>query len=340
MLMRCFVLLLLCFYSTRSLAQNVPDTTAPLLHRTYTSHQRKPVSKKPVFHKIDTVPKRADLLIGRQDSVKHDSLSSVQPINTSTVTTYNFAIAKAVDSIVYSKHPFYKFDNPIRFTTPVRKWNGMEDIFYAFIGLLIFFAITRNAFPKYLSDLFRLYFRATLKSKQLRDQLTQAPVPSLLLNILFFVSGGLFITFLLKHYQWLQQYGFWILLSYAITALLIIYLVKFAVLKLCGWIFGVTPASDAYIFIVFTNNKIVGILLLPVLLFLAFSAGITYEIALALAVTIVIGLYAYRYLIAFATMKRQVKVNFFHFLIYLAAFEIAPVLLINKLLLKYIIERA
>jgi hypothetical protein len=41
----------------------------------------------------------------------------------------------------------------------------------------------------------------------------------------------------------------------------------------------------------------------------------------------------YRYFLSYVTIHRQIRINFLHFIIYLAAFEIAPLLLINKLLL-------
>ena len=54
--------------------------------------------------------------------------------------------------------------------------------------------------------------------------------------------------------------------------------------------------------------------------------------AVTLSVTLVLGLLAYRYFLSYVSIHRQIKINFFHFLLYLCAFEIAPLLLINKLL--------
>jgi hypothetical protein len=324
---RCFLFVLFSFIGLEMFGQDVTDSVAPAPKQIDTVRKR--AVPKPVIRRRDTTQTlRRDTTRLVRDSVV------VKPV---PAHTFN---ARILGTLIYTKHPYFRFTDPIRFTTSERKWEGMEAVFYAIIGLLIFFAIIRNAFSKYLNDLFRLYFRATLKSRQIREQLMQSPMPSLLLNILFFISAGLFISLIFKHYNWGSGYGFWMLWVYSVTALLIIYLAKFLVLKICGWIFRVNEAADAYIFIVFANNKIVGILLLPFILFLAFTKGVTYEIAFALAISVVVGLYAYRYFVAFATIQRQLRINFFHFLVYLIAFEIAPLLLINKLLLKYIIERA
>ena len=67
----------------------------------------------------------------------------------------------------------------------IHRVEGKEILFYGFIGLLLFLAVIRQSFPKYFTDLFRLFFRTTLKQRHLSEQLTQTPLPSFLLNLLF-----------------------------------------------------------------------------------------------------------------------------------------------------------
>jgi hypothetical protein len=50
---------------------------------------------------------------------------------------------------------------------------------------------------------------------------------------------------------------------------------------------------------------------------------------------LLIGLLAYRIILTFAAVRNQVKVNPFHFFLYLCAFEIAPLLLVYKGLLLF-----
>ena len=45
---------------------------------------------------------------------------------------------------------------------------------------------------------------------------------------------------------------------------------KFAVIQLTGWIFNAKEPATTYSFIVFLVNKIIGLVLLPLLLLLAF----------------------------------------------------------------------
>ncbi|MFN2456944.1 MAG: DUF4271 domain-containing protein [Chitinophagaceae bacterium] len=242
------------------------------------------------------------------------------------------------DSILYSKHPFYRFTNPVQRVTSERTWQGKEVYFYITVALLIFFASVKNGFSKYLHDIFRLFFRATLRQRQIKDQLMQAPLPSLLLNIFFILSGALFLTLLFQRLGWGIEHGFLLLYLYCIAGLSGIYLVKFLTLRMCGWLFRLKGATDAYTFIVFTTNKIIGILLLPFIVLLIFTNGLMNQVVFTGCLLLIAAMFIYRFYLSYAAIHRLVKLNLLHFIIYLCAFEIAPLLLINKLLFTYFTE--
>jgi len=240
------------------------------------------------------------------------------------------------DSTLYKNHPYFKFDDPIRYVTSKREWYGKETFFYLSIGLLLFFAFIRNAFGRYLKDLFRLFFRTTVKQRQVKEQLLQSPLPSLLLNILFILSGAVFINLVFSHYGLGSNVNFWMLLLYIALGLAIIYLGKFIILKICGWIFRLKDATDNYTFIVFTTNKILGIIWLPFIIMLAFTSGSTNEWFLNLSLIVTGFLFLYRFYLSYATLPKGVKLHPFHFFLYLCAFEVVPLLLINKLLFMFL----
>lgn len=229
----------------------------------------------------------------------------------------------------FTARPIY----PVKENT--RQFSGKELLFYVLIFLLIVFALLRRAFPKYFSDLFRLFFRTTLKQRQIREQLMQTPFPSLLLNVFFIVSAGLYATFLVRYFNMDPVGNFWLLFFYCCLGLSLAYLVKFVGLKVSGWVFNMSEAADSYIFIVFIVNKMIGILLIPFLIVLAFTVGNVYTAGLTLSWCLVAGLLAYRFILTFIAIRNQVKVNPFHFLLYLIAFEIAPLLLVYKGLLRF-----
>lgn len=260
-------------------------------------------------------------------------LSVPLPAKASVAT---LSAGKNFDSLVFTKNPFYHFANPIRQISSTKKWLGKEFFFYAAISLLLFFALVKNSFYKYLQDLFRLFFRTTLKQRQIKEQLMLAPLPSLLLNILFIISAALFINLLFEHYGLGRRHSFWILFLYTCLGLAAIYFIKFLTLKICGWLFKLSEATDAYTFIVFTTNKIMGIALLPFIVLLAFTTGIINEIVLTSSILLTGGMFLYRFYLSYASIHKQISINFFHFAVYLCAFEVVPLLLINKLLFRFL----
>ncbi|HEX2607642.1 MAG TPA: DUF4271 domain-containing protein, partial [Flavisolibacter sp.] len=163
-------------------------------------------------------------------------------------------------------------------------------------------------------------------------------LPSLFFNLFFLLSLGFFLALMLQRFQLTGDLNFWLLFLYSTAGLLVIYTIKYLVLKFLGWIFQVSEAIDTYIFIVFATNKVIGLVLLPFIVLLAFSYGIVNQASLNLGITVVLSLFAYRYFLSYISVHRQVRISFFHFLIYLVAFEIAPLLLINKLLFRFLSE--
>ncbi len=238
---------------------------------------------------------------------------------------------------ILERHPYFGFSaKPLSVRSDTRKTEGGKEIlFYALVLLLLVFAFLRNAFSKYFSDLFRLFFRTTMKQRQIREQLIQTPLPSLLFNGFFVISGGLYADLLLLHFNLIEKADFWLFFLYCCVGLAGVYFVKFIGLKVLGWIFNLRDAADSYTFIVFIINKVIGVFLLPFLVMLAFMEGTGYSVALVLSWIGVGGLILYRFILTYAAIRNQVRFNPFHFFLYLCAFEIAPLLLIYKLLLVF-----
>jgi len=212
-----------------------------------------------------------------------------------------------------------------------------DELFYTMLGLLLYFGLIKVAFDKYVSNLFLLFFRASMRKQQIREQLLQTPLPSLLLNTFFVASAGLYGAFLANHYGLAAHQEFPLTFGICATAIASLYLVKFAILKMSGWIFNISMATDAYIFVVFLVNKMMGILLIPFLVVLAFTSAEELYAATVTISLIMIGiLLVYRFSTGFRHLRNEIKLSIFHFFIYLCAFEITPVVLIYKVLLAYL----
>lgn len=322
--MRSFFLFIWCLCAVDLAAQDspaivVPDTT-PVRPATGTA------SKPKITRRVDTVLKDPASLI--------DSSLLFAKENRPSISQFKLQL----DSPIYAHHPFFRFNNPMKYSITVKKWQGKEAIFYSIIVLLLFFALIKNSFIRYLYDLFRTYFQTTIKQKQIKEQLLQNPLPSLLLNLFFAFSGGMFVALLLQDFKLASQFNFWWLYLYCVLGLITIYALKFIFLKLLGWAFQLSEATDSYIFIVFATNKIIGISLLPFLVLLALTYGTVNHAAMTFSIIIVLGLLVYRFFLSYLSVSRIIRLSVFHFFLYLFAFELIPLLLINKLLFRFLGE--
>lgn len=265
----------------------------------------------------------------RIDSLKRDSVKrasvQVKLVKKDTSTYRSFMTI-----------PFLPFDKPLVFMiNKERVPQSKDELFYLLTCLIFLVAFVKLVFPKYFQNLFLLSFQTSFRQRQTREQLLQDNLASLMMNVLFFISGGIYAGLIAQSIGYINI-SFWELILFCSLLLGIVYAVKFLFLRFSGWVFNVQSASNTYVFIVFMINKIVGILLIPFLLILAFSSPVIVQTAMILSLILVAILLLYRYLISMGTIRQDLKVNALHFFLYLCAVEILPLLIMYKVLFNYI----
>ena len=214
--------------------------------------------------------------------------------------------------------------------------NEKDDLFYLLAGITLLLAILRIFFSRYFATLFRVFFNTSLRQSQLTDQLLQAKLPSLLLNIFFFISGGLYIYFIMEHYQLHLDQNKWLTMGACILLLSIIYSAKFVFLKFAGWLSGRSDITGNYVFVIFLINKIIGIVLVPFLVLLAFSDQSLVKPAIILSFFIAGLLLILRFFKSYGLLQNKLNINRLHFILMITAIEILPFLLIYKLLMLFL----
>ncbi len=149
-------------------------------------------------------------------------------------------------------------------------------------------------------------------------------------NFFFILSAGTYVYFLLKQYHAIPNIKYWLFWAGCIGAVAIVYFAKYSSLKFTGWITGYTQTTSTYVFVIFLINKILGVVLLPFTILMAF-ASTNVAVAAALVSLLFTGLLLLmRFLRSYGLLQNQLKINRFHFLLYLAGVEIIPLLLIYK----------
>lgn len=238
--------------------------------------------------------------------------------------------------ILSSDNIFNASANAPKIPVLIRKVDDRDWVFYLYCGLLLFLCFIQLAFDRYFIDLFRVFFNTSLRQKQIREQLSQAPLPSLLLNILFFISGGIFLSFLLERYSFQTGYAKPVEILLAIGGIALVYAVKFIFLTLLGWMFDKREVSESYLFNVFMVNKIAGLVLIPLGILLAYSSAGWKDVVITLTGIFVAVLVVLRMIRCYNAISYPLRINPLHFLVFTGAFEVIPLLVLYRLFLRVI----
>lgn len=340
--MKYFFLIIFALITTLNCFAQVD--TVPVAETTHIS-----LPKLPVVKKIITQRKNADSIGNRvieegqpkelpesADIVSSDSSKQIDSVRKDSVQVLVRVSVK--DTGTYRKfetHPFLPFQAiPIYMLVTYHQPESKDELFYLMAAIMFGLAFIRAAFPKYFRNLFVVFFQTTLRQTQSREQLLQDNLASLLINLLYIICTGLYITLLIQYKHW-SQAPFWSLAFGSAGILSLVYLGKYLFLIFAGWVFNTKEAAGAYTFIVFMVNKVIGVALIPFLLVLSFSGPTVIEISVTVSLALIGVLFVYRYLVSFLALQNKLKVNALHFFLYLCAVEVLPLVLIYKLLINY-----
>ena len=257
--------------------------------------------------KIDTLPKK-DSALNLQNIYKDDLAKNLK------LNSFLNAHAK-----------------PVAMSNQIKNHVNIDDkYFYLLLIIAALFGFFRFFYTKYFNNLFRVFFNASLRQNQLTDQLIQARLPSLLFNLLFIAIGGIYIYLLLNYYNWMPNHNYWLVVSYCMISLGLIYLIKFITLKFTGWLTGYQQTINTYVFIIFLINKIIGVILIPFSILIAFAIPSLVTASVIISLLLIGLMFLLRFFRSYGLLQNQLKVSRFHFFMYLMGIEILPVLLIYK----------
>jgi len=225
---------------------------------------------------------------------------------------------------------------PVSLAVQLKSRRTKDNFFYLVTGIVLLLAFLKYFYSRYFTNLFRVFFNTSLRQSQLTDQLLQAKLPSLLFNLFFVISGGLYVFILLNYYEVIPAENNRVLLLSSIALLGIIYFLKFCTLKFTGWVSGLGESTNTYIFIIFLINKIMGIFLVPFIIILSFSDKPIVKTGVVISMMSIGIFLLLRYFRSYGLLQNQLKISRFHFFLYIAGIELLPLLLIYKGLMVYL----
>lgn len=205
-------------------------------------------------------------------------------------------------------------------------------------GLNIFLVLLTALILVFFRGLYRRGFRALFNDNLLgqlyRDREANALGPFLVGYFLFFLSAAFFVYLLLTYYGLSAPERPLLLYFFLIGALTLLFLGKHLLLWLVGAIFPVSREMSRYSFTIMVFAIIIGLLLTPASLFISYVPETVREPLILLTLGMVAALYLLRSLRGLFIANRFVLGNLFHFLLYICTVEVAPVLVLYKIVLN------
>ena len=190
-----------------------------------------------------------------------------------------------------------------------------------------FIAVAKSMFSKRFNDFVFVLGNSKYLKIYAREQKFFDKFDALLfVNLIFSLSIFGFIC--LQYFEVVNELTIDIMfkLAFGIGAFI---LIKVLIERLLGSLFEIDKLSDQYLFQKISYKNFLGIILVPINLLLIFSfkpsLSVIYTIVILLLIVNIMGL-----IITIKTHQSLIKQNFFYFILYLCALEIAPYIILYK----------
>jgi Domain of unknown function (DUF4271) len=261
--------------------------------------------------------------------------------NADTTTAILHPVIKSYRSVVnglLSSNKFINLKEPaVFFIAGKKQMQGKEFVFYTLCFIVCMLGLFKTFYRGYFNNLFRVFFNTSIRQTQLTDQLAEAKLPSFILNIFFAITTGFYIWLLFKNYHPPRFIDSQLLLPVCIMGIGVLYFVKYCILKFIGWMSEMQQAANHYIFVIFLVNKIIGIILVPFIIILAFSKPLWVNYTVIFSLLVVGLFFLSRYIKTYGVLEYKFPLEPLHFIIYITALEIVPLLLIYKAAVDYLV---
>ncbi|MBK7764183.1 MAG: DUF4271 domain-containing protein [Bacteroidetes bacterium] len=203
--------------------------------------------------------------------------------------------------------------------------------FFFTMGLLFCFAILKLAFSRYFSNLWMVFTTLHTSKRHMKEQLDNDQRASLWFFLVFCASLG-FLLFKFLSNKPVFHFNQQVYLQYLICVAAIVILVKAraALLSLLAWIYEAGNWAQTYLFSNKLTHEFIGVLLFPLCILLITGPQNIQTPVLWFAIILCGTLMLYDYVRNFSILRNLFRGNFVHFLLYLCAFEILPILIIIR----------
>ncbi len=205
-------------------------------------------------------------------------------------------------------------------------------LIFVLLGIVSFMTMLFTLYKRTISTIIQAFFSLGAASNMHREQQNFIKIQSFSSYLLFTLSMGTFIFILPRFFTSqspLNTFGDLLLCILGTGA---IYTLKHLQLQITSIILPYNNEIRFYSFIIGITNKIIAYFLVPSLFLLAYVPSSIQNYILYLILTVLTLIYIYRSLRSLGMVLNIILFHKFHFFVYLCTIEIAPVIILLKLL--------
>ena len=217
--------------------------------------------------------------------------------------------------------------------TPIPLEQKKSFLFVIIVSMLVLTAVIITLMREFMFKAARAFMNDNMLTQLHREQGFLPQIPYLLLYFLFFINAGIFTWLVLDYYEALPFGGTWLNLYATTGIILAIFLFKHILLRFIGSLFPISKELSIYSFTIMIFNIIIGLALVIFNFGLAYLSDGLFLPLFWVAVALIIAAFLFRQLRGIFIGGKYVAMHKFHFLLYLCAVEVAPVMVYLKLIL-------
>lgn len=206
-------------------------------------------------------------------------------------------------------------------------------LFPILMVILAVFTWLRLFYSRHFGQMLSSVFNTNLAQQIVRDENILVQRATVYLSLLYYLIAALFLYVLSLHVGWDLGFigkGFPRFLFFTIVVSAV-YAIKFLVLKFCGWLFDLDRELTIYLFNIFIINNVVGMLIFPAIVVLAFQPFVAGDWIWKSCLVLTGFFYVFRLFrgvqIGISTPGASPLYLFF----YLCALELAPMLVLLRI---------
>ena len=303
----------------------------------YGQHQNNPFEIKARLSAIDSSLMTSPIVAAKAlrdtiqvDSLKNEVISTVKsknpfevnhvPLRKRTVNNIMLETANSTSGSIKTL---------IKSTTP----SSRAFIFWITLATLLLLVVATTSSSGLLSKITKALLNENLLKLEYRNQ-KNTSLEYILLYVVFIINASIFIVLAFDYFGVMElsiKTFFKTLLGVTI-----IYILKHLSIVLAGIIFPIEKETSLYNFTIQIFNLFMGVIFVPVNIFLAFGPEKMAEITLYTTLGIIIILLIVRYIRGFTISINYFFRNIIAFFTYLCAMEIAPILVLVRFLQQFL----